>query len=231
MAVRLGWNDGHDPKDLLEQDVFAAVIPGPEQETFLEIQTSFKPIASQLEFGKTNFGFLAVRVSKAISAFFGGGTLTNTGNTALNGTAAAFLIAGYLLIRRGRTELHKRCMLAALATSTLFLTFYVIYHANVGSRPFAGTGPARRDVTVDATLAGRTDEGARMGWSLIGLAAVLLGVRVWSRVAMFNAGRMAEYELRNALLHKLQQLGPAFYGKMSSGEIMSRSTKIGRAHV
>ena len=84
---------------------------------------------------------------------------------------------------------------------------------------------------VDATLAGRTDEGARMGWSLIGLAAVLLGVRVWSRVAMFNAGRMAEYELRNALLHKLQQLGPAFYGKMSSGEIMSRSTKIGRAHV
>ena len=34
-------------------------------------------------------------------------------------------------------------MLAALATSVLFLTSYVIYHANVGSRPFTGTGPIR----------------------------------------------------------------------------------------
>lgn len=79
MAVRLGWSDGHDPKDLLEQDVFAALIPGPDRETLLEIQTSFRPVADQLEFGKTNFGFLAVRVAKAISAFFGGGTLTNSG--------------------------------------------------------------------------------------------------------------------------------------------------------
>jgi uncharacterized membrane protein YozB (DUF420 family) len=30
-------------------------------------------------------------------------------------------VAGYLLIRRGRIEQHKRCMLAALATSALFL--------------------------------------------------------------------------------------------------------------
>jgi putative membrane protein len=34
-------------------------------------------------------------------------------------------------------------MLAALVTSTLFLTSYVIYHANTGSRPFGGTGPIR----------------------------------------------------------------------------------------
>lgn len=80
MAVRLGWFDGHDPKDLLEQDVFAALIPGPDRETLLEIQTSLRPTAEQLEFGKTNFGFLAVRVAKAISVFFGGGTLTNSNN-------------------------------------------------------------------------------------------------------------------------------------------------------
>ncbi|MCI0705494.1 MAG: PmoA family protein [Planctomycetia bacterium] len=78
MAVRLGWNDGHDPKELLEQEVFAAIIPVPDGETLLEIQTTFRPVAEQLEFGKTNFGFLAVRVAKAISAFFGGGTLTNS---------------------------------------------------------------------------------------------------------------------------------------------------------
>jgi hypothetical protein len=78
LAVRLGWSDGHDPRELLQQDLFAALIPGPGRETFLELQTTFRPTAQQLEFGKTNFGFLAVRVAKSISAFFGGGTLTNS---------------------------------------------------------------------------------------------------------------------------------------------------------
>ncbi|MBX3398110.1 MAG: PmoA family protein [Gemmataceae bacterium] len=78
MAVKLGWFDGHDPKALLEQELIAAILPGPNDETFLEIQTRFVPTAQTLEFGKTNFGFLAVRVAKAISAFFGGGTLTNS---------------------------------------------------------------------------------------------------------------------------------------------------------
>ncbi len=34
-------------------------------------------------------------------------------------------------------------MLAAFASSALFLTSYVIYHANVGSKPFPGTGVLR----------------------------------------------------------------------------------------
>lgn len=64
-------------------------------------------------------------------------------NAVLNGTAAALLVAGYLLIRRGRIAQHKRCMLAALATSAVFLVSYVIYHANTGSRPFPGQGLIR----------------------------------------------------------------------------------------
>lgn len=47
------------------------------------------------------------------------------------------------MIKRGRPDLHKRCMLGALTTSTLFLVSYVVYHANAGSRPFAGTGAIR----------------------------------------------------------------------------------------
>ena len=78
MAVRLGWNDGHDPKDLLEQDLFAAVRLGPDESTLLEIQATFRPNAERLEFGKTNFGFLAIRVAKGVSAAFGGGRLTNS---------------------------------------------------------------------------------------------------------------------------------------------------------
>ena len=64
-------------------------------------------------------------------------------NASLNGLSAILLTAGYVLIRRGRRDLHKRCMLAALATSALFLVSYVIYHLNTGSRPFPGQGAIR----------------------------------------------------------------------------------------
>jgi uncharacterized membrane protein YozB (DUF420 family) len=61
-------------------------------------------------------------------------------NALLNGTAAVFLVTGYAMIRTGRRTAHKRCMLAALTTSALFLTSYVIYHWSAGSRPFPGSG-------------------------------------------------------------------------------------------
>ena len=64
-------------------------------------------------------------------------------NATLNATSAIFLTVGYVLIRRGRVIPHKRCMLSALAASTLFLISYVIYHANTGSRPFSGIGAVR----------------------------------------------------------------------------------------
>jgi putative membrane protein len=64
-------------------------------------------------------------------------------NATLNGIAACFLVAGYVLIRRGERTLHKRCMLGALATSALFLVSYLIYHWHVGSRPFTGEGAVR----------------------------------------------------------------------------------------
>ena len=64
-------------------------------------------------------------------------------NASLNGLAAAFLVGGYICIRTGRRELHKACMIAALVTSAAFLTSYVIYHANAGSRPFPGQGAIR----------------------------------------------------------------------------------------
>jgi ATP-binding cassette subfamily B protein len=57
------------------------------------------------------------------------------------------------------------------------------------------------------------------------LIVVMLGafvVRVLSRVVIFNAGRNAEYELRRELEAHLLRLGPSFYRKMSTGEIMSR---------
>jgi uncharacterized membrane protein YozB (DUF420 family) len=64
-------------------------------------------------------------------------------NACLNATSAALLGTGYVLIRRGRRAAHKRVMLAALASSALFLTSYLVYHAQVGSVRFRGQGPVR----------------------------------------------------------------------------------------
>jgi putative membrane protein len=64
-------------------------------------------------------------------------------NATLNGISAVLLTTGWILIRKRRIEQHRKVMLSAFATSTLFLICYVIYHANVGSRPFPGQGAIR----------------------------------------------------------------------------------------
>ena len=64
-------------------------------------------------------------------------------NATLNGSAAILLLIGYRFIRRGEIQRHRATMLSACAVSTAFLTSYVIYHANVGSKPFTGQGPIR----------------------------------------------------------------------------------------
>ena len=64
-------------------------------------------------------------------------------NAALNALAGTLLTIGYFLIKAGRIEAHRRCMISAFVVSALFLASYVTYHANVGSRPFPGTGLVR----------------------------------------------------------------------------------------
>ena len=64
-------------------------------------------------------------------------------NAALNATAAVLLTTGWFLIKSGRIKAHRRCMIAAFVTSALFLISYVTYHAQVGSKPFPGTGIVR----------------------------------------------------------------------------------------
>lgn len=61
-------------------------------------------------------------------------------NATLNAISFCLLVTGYVFIRRKQWRKHRACMIAALVTSGLFLTSYVIYHAQVGSVPFKGTG-------------------------------------------------------------------------------------------
>ena len=64
-------------------------------------------------------------------------------NATLNGTSAILLSMGYYFIRRRNIPSHKRCMLAAFGTSTLFLISYLVYHFQVGSVRFGGSGGVR----------------------------------------------------------------------------------------
>jgi len=64
-------------------------------------------------------------------------------NATLNAISGILLTVGYIFIRRGDMRRHRACMIAALVSSALFLTSYLVYHAEVGSVPFKGQGAIR----------------------------------------------------------------------------------------
>src|SRR5829696_2011878 len=64
-------------------------------------------------------------------------------NASLNALAGILLLIGFNRIRSGKRDQHRKFMLAAFAASSLFLVFYVIYHAQVGSVRFTRQGSVR----------------------------------------------------------------------------------------
>jgi putative membrane protein len=64
-------------------------------------------------------------------------------DASLNGTSAILLVVGRRMIKQGKMAVHRALMLAALATSSLFLVSYLYYHAHVGSVHFQGQGWSR----------------------------------------------------------------------------------------
>jgi uncharacterized membrane protein YozB (DUF420 family) len=69
-------------------------------------------------------------------------------NAVLNGASGVLVTVGYVMIRSKRVLAHKKCMLAATATSTAFLVSYLVYHYNLyvsgqGTVHFPGTGAPR----------------------------------------------------------------------------------------
>ena len=63
-------------------------------------------------------------------------------NAFLNGSSAVLIGTGYYFIKSGRRDAHKRMMIAAFATSTLFLISYLYYHVvlRAGVTHFRGEG-------------------------------------------------------------------------------------------
>jgi hypothetical protein len=107
MAVVMGWYDGSG-KELMEQDMVAALFPEGDGEHALEIQTTMRlpRNAKSVQLGKTNFGFLAVRVAKTLSVHFGGGRLSSSeglcGEAAIFGKRARWMdYSGPVVVGRG----------------------------------------------------------------------------------------------------------------------------------
>ena len=64
-------------------------------------------------------------------------------NAILNGISAVLLVIAWILILNRRINAHRRVMIAAFTTSSLFLVCYIVYHAQVGSVRFTRQGFVR----------------------------------------------------------------------------------------
>ena len=76
-------------------------------------------------------------------------------NATLNATSAVLLLAGWACIRAKHVGAHRACMVGACGVTALFLTSYLIYHAQVGSVRFRGTGwirPAYFAILISHTV-------------------------------------------------------------------------------
>jgi putative membrane protein len=61
-------------------------------------------------------------------------------NAVLNAICTVLLVTGFVLIRQRKMKLHKLCMIAAFACSSLFLVLYLTFHAKAGVIRFGGQG-------------------------------------------------------------------------------------------
>jgi ATP-binding cassette subfamily B protein len=76
---------------------------------------------------------------------------------------------------------------------------------------------------VDAYAAGAgAGVVGRYAAAMAAIAVVQAVVRTFSRFMIFNVGRDVEYDLRNDLFAKLEQLPQGFYQRRSTGDLMSR---------
>ena len=64
-------------------------------------------------------------------------------NAILNSISAVLIVSGYVLIKRGNRDAHKKAMLAAVVTSGLFLVSYLIKTWFHGTTLYGGTGIMR----------------------------------------------------------------------------------------
>ncbi len=87
---------------------------------------------------------------------------------------------------------------------------------------------AKRDflvkAAVDAIQHSRAAAAAAAALFILVVSVAAMLSRLASRITVFSAGRNVEYELRQSMLEHLHRLGPTFFSKFPTGDIMSRAT-------
>ena len=79
--------------------------------------------------------------------------------------------------------------------------------------------------TIDAIgTRPETGDWARGTYFIMGLALLLIVTRTFSRILFFNPGRTIEFRLKNDYFHHILQMGPAFFRRFNTGELISRGT-------
>ena len=64
-------------------------------------------------------------------------------NAVLNSLTAALLLAGWIAIKRGNKEVHKKIMVTAFCVSSVFLASYLLHKFTVGPKLFPMQGWVR----------------------------------------------------------------------------------------
>lgn len=67
-------------------------------------------------------------------------------NASLNGLSTLLLLTGFFLIRAGKKDAHRKVMIGALASSTVFLACYLVYHYGTGHTEFPKEYPLARKI-------------------------------------------------------------------------------------
>lgn len=67
-------------------------------------------------------------------------------NAILNSISAILLVTGVILIKSGKKEAHKKAMVGALISSTLFLASYLVYHYYARHTEFPKEYPTARKI-------------------------------------------------------------------------------------
>ena len=61
-------------------------------------------------------------------------------NAALNALSTLLILTGFIFIRSGNREMHRKVMIAAIVVSAVFLACYLTYHFTAPIFVFPGTG-------------------------------------------------------------------------------------------
>jgi ATP-binding cassette subfamily B multidrug efflux pump len=103
-----------------------------------------------------------------------------------------------------------------------WLTYFFGILATFLTATFYNFVPLLTRDAINAAQAGHRPALAHYA-ELIALVAVVMGTARWiSRFVIFNIGRDIEYEIRNDLFAHMAKLGPDFYQRLRTGDLMSR---------